>query len=807
MVSKKKALLLIFTLTFILIASVTGMIVVLVSSSGQSAESVVNIRYQSSDVHVEISASVTVGDSTTDFVDGSSKTLELSPEVMSGVLSQPNNANSINLTRDNSKAVFMYSFKNLDDDADVKIVLKKIPTNTNGEKNINLNIYYTYSDTLLSNLSTLISSDTTYTNQLLPAYPNEYPTKYVYVIAEVDNKLNPADLMGSFEWELTRATDSEVATYTIDMTGVDMVERATTNYVSSSIPSTMTYKTMSGATDIDIDLVPFKSNGVFLGYATSSSATTPDAILMPRVAGDDNHNIIASASSQTIYPVFATGTVPSSSYSYSNGSYIVSNTKLTASIPHFVVPDYYNNGTNGLAKVTAITDGTSTSNGVMNSNTSVTKITLGRYLTNLGKYSFYNCTNVVEVNYYPTNVTTSVLKNDAWYNVGGNTTGVTMTIYGNVENVPFGFLHNSTATRINLKSCIFEDSDTPLTILGYAFHGMKATSINFPERLVSLASSAVESSQLTSLYIPKNVKSIGSLLTFGCSNLASITVDENNQYYDSRESCNAVVETATNKIIAGCKNSTFPSTVTTIGRYAFTSQSSRTELTIPANIKLIEAAAFRANTGITSLTVAKGVYVGDSAFENCSMIQTFDVKASVIETKAFYNCTKLTDITVYAETVGDQAFSGCTRLTNVTFAYGVETIGNQAFYGCSNITSISLPSTVSRVGDGCFYECTSLSTFTIANGVEYLGEYFIEGSAVTSLYIPSSVTHFGRFWPILTSLEFADVGATWRSDSIYPEDDMYWVEPQYATSSDDFAKNADEFGGGPGDYFMWVKQV
>jgi hypothetical protein len=75
--------------------------------------------------------------------------------------------------------------------------------------------------------------------------------------------------------------------------------------------------------------------------------------------------------------------------------------------------------------------------------------------------------------------------------------------------------------------------------------------------------------QLTSVAIPASVTQIPSGLFYGCSNLTTITVAQENSVFDSREGCNAIVRTSTNTIIAGCKNSTFPTSVSTIGECAF----------------------------------------------------------------------------------------------------------------------------------------------------------------------------------------------------------------------------------------------
>ena len=72
-------------------------------------------------------------------------------------------------------------------------------------------------------------------------------------------------------------------------------------------------------------------------------------------------------------------------------------------------------------------------------------------------------------------------------------------------------------------------------------------------------------SDLTSITIGNSVTSIGNSVFIGCSGLTSIIVDSNNQTYDSRNNCNAIIETSTNKLIVGCKNTIIPDSVKSIG--------------------------------------------------------------------------------------------------------------------------------------------------------------------------------------------------------------------------------------------------
>lgn len=118
----------------------------------------------------------------------------------------------------------------------------------------------------------------------------------------------------------------------------------------------------------------------------------------------------------------------------------------------------------------------------------------------------------------------------------------------------------------------------------------------------SIGESAFEyCSGLMSVAIPNSVSSIGRHAFWGCSGLVSMRVGRNNGTYDSRNNCNAIIKTSTNELIFGCKNTTIPSSVKTIGESAFDDCSGLTSVTIPNSVTTIGEYAFSGCSGLTKL--------------------------------------------------------------------------------------------------------------------------------------------------------------------------------------------------------------
>ena len=123
------------------------------------------------------------------------------------------------------------------------------------------------------------------------------------------------------------------------------------------------------------------------------------------------------------------------------------------------------------------------------------------------------------------------------------------------------------------------------------------------------------------------ITSIGESAFSGCSGLEKIAVESGNSCYDSRDNCNSIIDTETNTLIVGCKNSVIPNSVTSIGYYAFYGCSGLTELTLPDSVASIGDGAFICCSDLSKITSLAEIppMCGSGVFDrvnktNCELI-------------------------------------------------------------------------------------------------------------------------------------------------------------------------------------------
>ena len=235
-----------------------------------------------------------------------------------------------------------------------------------------------------------------------------------------------------------------------------------------------------------------------------------------------------------------------------------------------------------------------------------------------------------------------------------------------------------------------------------------------PATVSSIGSCAFQScSSLTNVIIPPSVTSISSTAFQGCGGLISIKVEDGNTYYDSRNNCNAIIETSSNTLIRGCDNTIIPNSVTSIGDEAFSGCSRLTSIAIPNDLTSIGSLAFRDCSGLTSITIPNKVTsIANYTFDGCSGLTSINIPNGItsIVYSAFMNCSGLISIALpnSVQSIDDQAFLGCSGLTSITIPDEVPSIGRSTFANCSSLLSITIPNSVKSIGNNVLSGCNSL---------------------------------------------------------------------------------------------------
>ena len=210
------------------------------------------------------------------------------------------------------------------------------------------------------------------------------------------------------------------------------------------------------------------------------------------------------------------------------------------------------------------------------------------------------------------------------------------------------------------------------------------------------SNSIFRNSGITSINLPSTLLSIGRYAFYDCSKLTG----ELN--------------------LGGCTS------LTSIGRYAFEDCSGLTSISLPSSLTSIGYSAFEGCSGLTGeLNLGECTNltsIGSNAFSYCSgLTGTVTIPASVTEIgiNPFASCSKLEGIVVEEDNSDYYIEENClienstktliTGFNNSTIPSDIKIIGGDAFNRCSKLTSISLPSSLTSIGESAFFHCDGLT--------------------------------------------------------------------------------------------------
>lgn len=295
------------------------------------------------------------------------------------------------------------------------------------------------------------------------------------------------------------------------------------------------------------------------------------------------------------------------------------------------------------------------------------------------------------------------------------------------------------------------------------YHCDGFTSLTLSNSLTEIGDDAFDYCGFTgTITIPASVEEIGYTPFYCCTGIEGFVVATGNTHYDSRDNCNAIIRSYSNKLEIGCKNSTIPNTVTSIEEDAFNHVSGLTSITIPSSVTSIGGWSFWF-TGLTSINIPSSVtYIGENPFAGCANIAEITVESgntiydsrndcnAIIKTSAneLISGCQYTEIPDDVIRIGNNAFYYCTTLSGeLNIPENITSIGEYAFEKCTGLTgSLIIPNTVTEVGESAFAYCSGFNgSLRISESLTAIHDWtFEECPGFTgSLVIPNSVTTIG----------------------------------------------------------------
>ena len=244
--------------------------------------------------------------------------------------------------------------------------------------------------------------------------------------------------------------------------------------------------------------------------------------------------------------------------------------------------------------------------------TSLAGIKIPKSVTSIGEKAFDGCKNLAEI-VIPNSVTE--IEDWAFY---GCTALASVTLSKSLKAINDCVFRNCAA----LTSVIIPKS--VLAIGSCAFEGCThLKEFVIPNSVKRIGSDILRDTNVSHVEIPASVIDLDKDCFAGCKSLTSIVVAKRNKVYDSRDNCNAVIQSDKDKMIIACAGTTrIPDTVRSIAPSVFYGRDDLVSIEIPESVKTIGENAFEECTSLeTIIFKGKVEQLGDDLFDRCEKIK------------------------------------------------------------------------------------------------------------------------------------------------------------------------------------------
>ncbi len=519
-------------------------------------------------------------------------------------------------------------------------------------------------------------------------------------------------------------------------------------YVDGKLKTIASIEATNGLFDVD-NCAPLDyehCNGYFTDSDLIHGIETGTTITLPTV-----QSAVSDKQFFNVYTKIATPDILT--FTYSSGVYNVKQKSTSETTGVVVIPRQYNNGTNGLANVTEIYNG-SYGSGAFYNNTNITAVYLPNSITKIGNYAFYksSANATLKTVTIPDSVTT--INQYAFYKCSGLTE---ITIPDSVTSIgDWAFSSCTGLTEITIPNSV-------TTINHCAFYNCSGlTEVTIPDSVTSIDYSAFSGcTGLTSVTIPNSVTSIGNSAFYGCTGLTEITIP------NSVTSIGSFVDGCTNLQYNEYDNAKYLGNNT--NSYVVLIKAKDTAIKtceINENTKFIYNQALYYCTELTTITIPdKVINIGTDAFYGCTGLTQFIVDNNntqyASQDGVLYNKTKTViravpkainnSITLpnTLQQISDSTFKDCSELTGLTFENNskLTSIPAYAFQNCSALTgTLTIPASVTSIGNRAFQNCSKLTGLTFEDNAKLtsIAPYTFSGCGFTNITIPASVTSIGE---------------------------------------------------------------